>query len=127
MRQLIRCTVAAPATGLGLSQLHQQIGVSASGAARIDASVERCRRSQTCVPQELPDQFVSTGFGVENDFCGEMAELMRRDFHPKVSHPGLLDRDRNRSGPLRLPPPGHKDGLWALAGHERSNLVSEHE
>ena len=58
-----------------------------SGTARVNSGVERCGGSQTGVTQELADQFVGPRIGVEDDFCGEMPELMWSDFQSQIPGP----------------------------------------
>jgi len=93
---------AAPALTAqpGISQLHDEVGVSSTGPAGVDAGIKGCSDFQAFVAQQLPDQFVGAGVGVEDDFCGQMAELVR-------SYPGILtntSRDR-RSLPPPIAPP----------------------
>ena len=68
--------MARPAQ-LGFSELHDEVGVSTSGPAGVDAGVEVCGRLQVLVPQQLPYQLVRAWVGVESDLGRQMAELMR--------------------------------------------------
>ena len=78
-----RCPAAAPPVRLGFSQFHDELGVSTSGPASVDAGVKTCRCAQVLVAQQLTHELVGARIAVEGDFGGQVAELMRIIFTPR--------------------------------------------
>src|SRR4029453_14848311 len=108
-----------PPAQLGLAELHDEIGVSSSGPAGVDAAVKVCCRLQVLVPQQLAYQLVRARVGVEDDLGCQMTELVGAEFHPKMPQNGLLDSDLNRSLGSGLAREGDKHRIGAHAGHPR--------
>ena len=97
-----RCPATAPPAQLGFAELHDEVGVSASGPAGVDAGVEVCGRLQIFVPNSCRTNSYAPGLASRIDFGRQMAELVRGDFHPQMPQNGLLDRDLNRGLGSRL-------------------------
>ena len=113
----------APTPQLGFSELHDEVGVSSSGPASVDAGVEVCCRFQVLVPQQLPYQLVRARVAVEDDFGRHMTELMRGDFEFQMPQYCLLDSNFDR--PLRSGRASECDEhrVGTRADHRGSNLV----
>jgi len=81
--------VTVPPIQFGFSELHHEVGVCSPGPAGVDPGVKHCRRSKARVPQQLPYQLVRTRVSVENDFGGQVPELVRCQFHSQIPQYGL--------------------------------------
>ena len=67
--------------------------------------------------EQLPYQLVGAWIGVEDDFGCQMAELVRREFHPEMPQNGLLDGDLDRVLGSRLARKGDEHRIGTLADH----------
>ena len=119
----LRHAATAPAARIGFSQLHDEVGVSSSGPTGVDAGIKSRSRFQTRVPQQLPHQFISTRVGIEDDFRGQMAELVRSDLDSEVPQDGLRDSDLNCRLAPRPACPRDEQLIGTFADHRRGNLV----
>src|SRR6476620_433863 len=81
---------------LGFPQLHDKLNVRAPRAAGVNAGVEFSGGCEIPVPQQLPYQLIGPWIGFEMEFCQQMTELVRGDFHSEIPEDGLRDRDGNR-------------------------------
>ena len=71
--------------------------------------------------EQLPDQFVRARICVEGNLGGQMAELMRSNFHSQVPQNSLLDRTLYCL--FRFALKGDKHRIGAHADHRRGDLV----
>jgi integrase len=78
------CLAAATPPQIGFPQLHDEVSVSTSGSASIDAGVKRRRGFLRRVPQILSNQFVGTRIVIKDYFCAQVPELVWRHLYPQV-------------------------------------------
>ena len=118
------CLAAATPPQIGFPQLHDEVSVSTSGSASVDAGVKLRRGFLRRVPQILSNQFVGTRIVIKDYFCAQVPELVRRHLYPEVSQDRLINCVRNcrlapSSAPVRdedrLRPPADHRGRYLVA------------